>query len=73
MLNVCCCNDPEEAVVEGVLSCIRCGKPLVTAMSDKEHTAIVKYLEPSTPISKYGRNNPCFCGSGLKYKHCCGA
>jgi len=24
----------------------------------------------STP--KIGRNNPCYCGSGKKYKHCCG-
>ena len=22
---------------------------------------------------KIGRNEPCFCGSGKKYKHCCGA
>jgi hypothetical protein len=22
---------------------------------------------------KIGRNNPCFCGSGKKYKHCCGS
>lgn len=21
---------------------------------------------------KIGRNDPCFCGSGLKYKKCCG-
>ena len=23
--------------------------------------------------SKVGRNQPCPCGSGKKYKHCCGA
>ena len=22
---------------------------------------------------KMGRNEPCFCGSGKKFKHCCGA
>jgi len=22
---------------------------------------------------KMGRNEPCYCGSGKKYKHCCGA
>ncbi|MDC3025015.1 SEC-C metal-binding domain-containing protein [Candidatus Pelagibacter sp.] len=22
---------------------------------------------------KIGRNEPCYCGSGKKYKHCCGA
>ncbi len=25
------------------------------------------------PIEKVGRNDPCPCGSGKKYKHCCGA
>ena len=25
------------------------------------------------PKKKIGRNEPCFCGSGKKYKHCCGS
>ena len=25
-----------------------------------------------TQAKKWGRNEPCFCGSGLKYKKCCG-
>ena len=25
------------------------------------------------PSKKIGRNEPCFCGSGKKYKHCCGS
>ena len=25
-----------------------------------------------TQYTKIGRNDPCFCGSGKKYKHCCG-
>lgn len=70
--NCCCCEVPEEVVVDGVLSCIRCGRPLTVPMSDREHAAILNYLDPATPIRKYGRNNPCFCGSGLKYKQCCG-
>ena len=24
-------------------------------------------------VEKIGRNDPCFCGSGKKYKKCCGA
>jgi len=24
------------------------------------------------PMKKIGRNDPCYCGSGKKYKHCCG-
>ena len=28
--------------------------------------------EPATPVPKVGRNDPCPCGSGKKYKQCCG-
>jgi uncharacterized protein len=28
--------------------------------------------EPRSTTSKVGRNNPCPCGSGKKYKKCCG-
>ena len=27
---------------------------------------------PAVPPYKIGRNDPCFCGSGLKFKRCCG-
>ena len=30
-----------------------------------------KELVPLKKIIKLGRNNPCHCGSGLKYKNCC--
>jgi len=29
--------------------------------------------DPKYSGKKIGRNEPCFCGSGKKYKHCCGA
>lgn len=29
-------------------------------------------VEPVAPKPKVGRNDPCPCGSGRKYKHCCG-
>jgi SWIM/SEC-C metal-binding protein len=35
-----------------------------------------KLLNPPTPLRnpvKVGRNDPCPCGSGRKYKKCCGA
>ena len=28
---------------------------------------------PSSPTGRIGRNAPCPCGSGKKFKHCCGA
>jgi len=30
-------------------------------------------VEPAAPVRPVGRNDPCPCGSGRKYKHCCGA
>ena len=27
----------------------------------------------NTTRKKIGRNDPCFCGSNKKYKHCCGS
>jgi len=29
-------------------------------------------IDPKYSGKKIGRNEPCFCGSGKKYKHCCG-
>ena len=37
---------------------------------------VEKLLHPPAPIrieAKVGRNDPCPCGSGLKYKKCCGS
>ena len=30
-------------------------------------------IDPKYKEKKMGRNEPCFCGSGKKYKHCCGS
>lgn len=30
-----------------------------------------KYIKPRKVIKKQGRNEPCACGSGKKYKRCC--
>ncbi|RPG97248.1 MAG: preprotein translocase subunit SecA [Candidatus Pelagibacter sp. TMED165] len=32
-----------------------------------------KDINPKIGGKKIGRNEPCYCGSGKKYKHCCGA
>ena len=44
------------------------GRSIATALM--EHAAEVP--DP-TRTTKVGRNAPCPCGSGKKYKHCCGA
>jgi uncharacterized protein len=46
---------------------------------DRAHTAqqhgssSISVLQPSIPPEGIGRNDPCICGSGKKYKKCCGA
>ncbi len=43
--------------------------------SEEELAALYKEQKSSTTIrvgKKIGRNEPCPCGSGKKYKHCCG-
>jgi hypothetical protein len=32
-----------------------------------------KMSSPLYKENRLGRNEPCYCGSGKKYKHCCGA
>ena len=32
-----------------------------------------KKIDPKYIGKKMSRNEPCFCGSGKKYKRCCGA
>ncbi len=40
----------------------------------KENKDILKKnIDPKKPEKKMRRNEPCYCGSGKKYKHCCGA
>jgi uncharacterized protein YecA (UPF0149 family) len=44
--------------------------------TEEQLKAFYKEQKKSTTIvndKKVGRNDPCPCGSGKKYKHCCGA
>ena len=50
---------------------------IVGVESDKPEdiSDLVRILDPPTPqrgAAKVGRNEPCPCGSGKKYKRCCG-
>ena len=46
--------------------------------ANEELNYLINFLEKNfkdevkIPERKMGRNEPCFCGSGKKYKHCCG-
>jgi uncharacterized protein YchJ len=42
---------------------------------NKGYSKIANVPKPSNPavkVEKIGRNDPCSCGSGKKYKKCCG-
>ena len=48
----------------------------ITLATDKPEniTDLERLLTPTKPMrveKKLGRNEPCSCGSGKKYKHCC--
>jgi hypothetical protein len=39
---------------------------------DEDRTRLLRrYAAPTSPTGHTGRNEPCPCGSGRKYKHCC--
>ena len=40
---------------------------------DKSEEFKPKKIDPKYVGKKMSRNEPCFCGSGKKYKKCCGA
>ncbi len=46
---------------------------IVTRMEEKEDKNKTVNIDPKYRGKKIGRNEPCFCGSGKKYKHCCGS
>jgi hypothetical protein len=41
--------------------------------SGREGESEIKEVEPPHAAPKTGRNDPCPCGSGRKFKKCCGA
>jgi len=50
------------------------GLQLVDVLPEHRPRSIVGgYYTVRRPIPKLGRNDPCHCGSGKKYKKCCGA
>ena len=46
---------------------------VVESSNNQGETFKPKKIDKNNLGKKIGRNEPCFCGSGKKYKHCCGA
>lgn len=53
--------------------CEDCGKPLLEGEIRQMSMSSGLARPDSEPVKKVGRNEPCVCGSGKKYKKCCGA
>ena len=46
---------------------------VIESSDEKKEPTDSKKIDPKYVGKKMRRNEPCFCGSGKKYKHCCGA
>ena len=46
---------------------------VLTSLSKKKDEVKPSKIDPKYIGKKMSRNEPCFCGSGKKYKRCCGA
>ena len=46
---------------------------VIEAPSKEKEGQNLKEEKPKYDGKKIGRNQPCICGSGKKFKHCCGA
>jgi uncharacterized protein YecA (UPF0149 family) len=54
-----------QAAVEGF-------DAMLQAMERAEHAPAQRANMPVVKVAGVGRNDPCPCGSGKKYKKCCG-
>ena len=45
---------------------------VVEVPKDQKENSKPSEIDPKYVGKKMSRNEPCFCGSNKKYKHCCG-
>jgi preprotein translocase subunit SecA len=57
---------------EAAASAAPAAAPLIAPARAPGHAAAPKAAVVPTVLQKIGRNDPCPCGSGKKYKKCCG-
>lgn len=58
---------------EGVAGCVRCGWRGIPTFEKGVRSTWCPACHIPTGAPKIGRNAPCPCGSGRKFKKCCGA
>jgi preprotein translocase subunit SecA len=59
---------PQQEVVR-----VQVAKPLIEGFEGGQQQTAKKVTLTPRRSAKVGRNDPCPCGSGRKYKNCCGA
>jgi uncharacterized protein YecA (UPF0149 family) len=63
MMDLCRCQVPKVVTKDGGDYCTACGLWYIKAEWEKDPRRL--------PPEKLGRNDPCHCGSGKKFKKCC--
>jgi hypothetical protein len=58
-----------QALGEEVL--LQCRRPILELVGEKTSNLLAQGATMRRAVAKIGRNDPCPCGSGRKYKHCC--
>jgi hypothetical protein len=58
-----------QGLGEAVL--VQCRRPILEIVGEKASNAIAQGSTMRRAVARIGRNEPCPCGSGKKYKHCC--
>jgi len=49
----------------------KCSTPILELVADKPRNTLAAGTTLRRAVARIGRNEPCPCGSGKKYKHCC--
>ena len=50
---------------------LQCRRPIMELVGEKTSNTLAHGATMRRAVAKTGRNDPCPCGSGKKYKHCC--
>ncbi len=55
----------------GAAFLLQCRRPIMELVGEKTSNTLAHGATMRRAVAKTGRNDPCPCGSGKKYKHCC--
>jgi hypothetical protein len=50
---------------------VQCRRPILEIVGEKANNVLARGGTMRRAVAKTGRNDPCPCGSGKKFKHCC--